>query len=60
MMEEVLTCRCTSQEWTIYANRFQCVKCGHEITLLGMRIIVDILNMAEAVERIAMQEKDGE
>lgn len=30
-MEEVATCQCGNQKWTIYRDRIQCSKCGEVI-----------------------------
>ena len=35
MMEEVYTCSCGNQAWTIYGYRVECARCGNRFDLSG-------------------------
>ena len=37
-MEEVLTCKCKNQSWTIYSDRLECPKCGLEVEIIDFHI----------------------
>jgi len=43
-MEECLTCKCGCQEWNIFSDRFECLKCGHGYYLARLSLNISYLN----------------
>jgi len=50
-MEEVATCSCGCQEWTIYTNRVTCKECHQEYMLDVLDYVVRKINCDTSIIR---------